>query len=251
MSKNPLTMILETNKFNGTNYNDWLRNLRIVLDFENQTYVVDKSLPVTLLEGSTPEERVTFERWQGDNRKVRSVVLASMTNDIQKQYDRHDDVVSIMLRIKEVYAVPVRHIRYAATKAFFGTKMTEGSFMREHGIKMLSLVEKLEDLQAGFDNDTYIDVILQSLLPSYDPFVVNYNMNGLEKSINELINMLVQYEATTKNSEPSVLVGEASTSKAKGKGAKRWKRKKGKVKAAASALSAPVAPVGWAKVKGR
>ncbi|KAL0373301.1 UNVERIFIED_CONTAM: hypothetical protein Sradi_3245800 [Sesamum radiatum] len=130
-------MILETNKFNGTNYNDWLRNLRIVLDFENQTYVLDKPLPVTLLEGSTSDERVTFERWQEDNRKVRSVVLASMTNDIQKQYNRHDDVALIMLCMKEVYAVTDRHIRYAATKAFFGTKMTEGSSVREHGIKML------------------------------------------------------------------------------------------------------------------
>ncbi|KAL0355510.1 UNVERIFIED_CONTAM: hypothetical protein Sradi_3997900 [Sesamum radiatum] len=109
--------------------------------------------------------------------------------------------------MKEVYAVPDRHIRHAATKAFFGTKITEGSSVREHGIKMLSLVEKLEDLQAGLENDTYIDVILQSLSPSYDPFVVNYNMNGLEKSINELINMLVQYEATTKKSEPSVWSG--------------------------------------------
>ncbi|KAL0445170.1 UNVERIFIED_CONTAM: hypothetical protein Slati_2239700 [Sesamum latifolium] len=174
-----------------------------------------------------------------------------MTNDIQKQYDRHDDVASIMLRMKEVYAVLDRHIRYAATKIFFRTKMTEGSSVREHGIKMRSLVEKLEDLQAGLDNDTYIDVILQSLPPSYDPFVINYNMNGLEKSINELINMLVQYEATTKKSEPSVLVGEASTSKAKGKGARRWKRKNGKAKAAASALSAPVAPVGMGKGKGK
>ncbi|KAL0373405.1 UNVERIFIED_CONTAM: hypothetical protein Sradi_3256200 [Sesamum radiatum] len=129
--------------------------------------------------------------------------------------------------------------------------MTEGSSVREHGIKMLSLVEKLEDLQAGLDNDTYIDVILQSLPPSYDPFIVNYNMNGLEKSINELINMLVQYDPTTKKSEPWVLVGEASTSKAKGKGARRWKRKKGKAKAAASALSAPVAPVGMDKGKGK
>ncbi|KAL0345597.1 UNVERIFIED_CONTAM: hypothetical protein Sradi_4391000 [Sesamum radiatum] len=151
-----------------------------------------------------------------------------MTNEIQKQYDRLEDVPSIMLRMKDVYAVPDRHIRYAATKAFFGTKMVEGSFVQSHGVTMLSLLKKLEDLKAGLNNDTYIDVILQSLPPSYDPFIVNYNMNGLEKSIHELINMLVQHKATTHKSEPSVLVGEASTSIAKGKGARRWKRKKGK-----------------------
>ncbi|KAL0292850.1 UNVERIFIED_CONTAM: Retrovirus-related Pol polyprotein from transposon TNT 1-94 [Sesamum radiatum] len=109
--------------------------------------------------------------------------------------------------------------------------MTERSPVQEHGVKMLSLVEKLEDLKAGLNNDTYIDTILQLLLPSYDPFIVNFNMNGLEKSINELINMLVQYEAMTKKLVPLVLVGEASTSKAKDKRAGRWKRKKGNAKA--------------------
>ncbi|KAL0462610.1 UNVERIFIED_CONTAM: hypothetical protein Slati_0148600 [Sesamum latifolium] len=188
MSKNPLTLIMETNKFNGTNYNDWLQNLRIVLDFENQCYVLDKPLPTALPEGFSHEERITLEKWIEDNRKVHSIILTSMTNKIQKQYDRLDDVPSIMLSMKE-----------------------------SHGVKMLYLVEKIEDLKAGLDNDTYIDVILQSLPPSYDPFIINYNMNGLEKSIHELINMLVQYEATTHKSAPAVLVGEALTSKAKGK----------------------------------
>ncbi|KAL0293522.1 UNVERIFIED_CONTAM: hypothetical protein Sradi_6931600 [Sesamum radiatum] len=110
---------MKTNKFNGTNYNDWLRNLKIVPDFENQGYVLDKPLPVTLPEGSSPEEHLTFEKWHEDNRKVRSIILASMTNEIQKKYDRLEDVFSIMLRMKDVYAVPDQHIRYAATKAFF------------------------------------------------------------------------------------------------------------------------------------
>ncbi|KAL0445671.1 UNVERIFIED_CONTAM: hypothetical protein Slati_1695000 [Sesamum latifolium] len=229
MSKNPLTAILEANIFNGTNYNDWLRNLRIVLDFDNQTYVLDRSLPRALLEESTHEEYLTFEKWLEDNRRVCSIILGSMANDIQKQYDRHNDVQSIMLRMSQMYAVPNRHIRYAATKAFFGTKLIEGSSVQEHGVKMLSFVEKLKDLKANLEKETYIDVILQSLPPSFDSFIVNYNMNGLDKDLHELINMLVQYEATIEKSAPSsVLVGEASTLKAKGKGAGRWRRKKGK-----------------------
>ncbi|KAL0394616.1 UNVERIFIED_CONTAM: hypothetical protein Slati_4427800 [Sesamum latifolium] len=177
-----------------------------------------------------------------------------MTNDIQKQYNRLDDVPSIILRMKEVYAVPDRYIRYATIKAFFGTKMAEGSSVQSHGIKMLSLVEKLENLKAGFDNDTYIDVILQSLPPSYDMFIVNYNMKGFEKSFHELINMLVQYKAKTHKSTPAVLVGEVSTSKVKGKRAGCWKRKKGKRKTVAtttSAEGAPTAPMGKGKRKGK
>ncbi|KAL0286932.1 UNVERIFIED_CONTAM: hypothetical protein Sradi_7136400 [Sesamum radiatum] len=242
---------METNKFNGTNYNDWLRNLTIVRNFENQGNILDKPLPVTLLEGSSPEERLTFEKWHEDKRKVRSIMLALMTNEIQKQNDRLDDVPSIMLRMKDVYAVPDRHIRYAATKAFFGTKMAEGSSMQSHGVKMLSLVEKLEDLKVGLNNNIYIDVILQSLPPSYDSFIVKYNMNGLEKSIYELINMLVQYERRPHKSEPAVLVGKTSTSKAKGKGFTRWKRKKGKGTAVTATASTDRAPPAAPKGKGK
>ncbi|KAL2230624.1 UNVERIFIED_CONTAM: hypothetical protein Sindi_1656800, partial [Sesamum indicum] len=74
------------------------------------------------------------------------------------------------------------------------------------------------------------------------------------KSIHELINMLVQYEAMTHKSAPAVLIGEASTSKAKSKRVGRWKRKEGKEKvvtATPSAPSVPVAPVGKDKEKGK
>ncbi|KAL0463015.1 UNVERIFIED_CONTAM: hypothetical protein Slati_0189100 [Sesamum latifolium] len=253
MSQNPLNSILETNKFNETNYSNWLRNLRIVLDFENQTYVLDKSLPWTLPEGSLPGKRLTFEKftqWHEDNRKVCSIILGLMSNEIQKEYERHEDVWSIMHRMKELYTVPDRHIRYVMTKAFFDPRMIEGSSVREHGVMMLSLVEKLKDLQADFEKvETYVDVILQSL-PPFDQFIINYNMNGLEKSLHKLINMLVQYEATIEKSAPSVLVGEASTSKVNGKVAGREKRKKVETSSIiASTSSVPVTPLGRGKGK--
>ncbi|KAK4382230.1 hypothetical protein Sango_2890900 [Sesamum angolense] len=156
-----------------------------------------------------------------------------------------------MHRMKELYAVPDRHIRYAVTKAFFDARMIEGSSVREHGVMMLSLEEKLKDLQADLEKEeTYVDVILQSLPPSYDQFIINYNMNGIEKSLHELINMLVQYEATIEKSAPSVLVEEVSTSKAKSKDAGRENRKKDETSSTtASTSSVPVTPLGRGKGK--
>ncbi|KAL0305170.1 UNVERIFIED_CONTAM: hypothetical protein Sangu_3047600 [Sesamum angustifolium] len=77
-------------------------------------------------------------------------------------------------------------------------------------------------------------------------------MNGLEKSIHELIDMLVQYEATIYKSAQVLLVGQASTSKAKGNRARHWKRIKGKgmvVTTTASGEGAPAAQ--WEKGKGK
>ncbi|KAL0295098.1 UNVERIFIED_CONTAM: hypothetical protein Sradi_6853300 [Sesamum radiatum] len=62
MSKNPLTMVLETNKFNGTNYNEWLRNQRIVIGFENQGYILNEPSPSALPEDSSLAERLTFKK---------------------------------------------------------------------------------------------------------------------------------------------------------------------------------------------
>ncbi|KAL0288642.1 UNVERIFIED_CONTAM: hypothetical protein Sradi_7093700 [Sesamum radiatum] len=80
-----------------------------------------------------------------------------MSNDIRKQYDKLDNISSIMLRMSDVCAVPDRHIRYATKKSFSGTKLAKRSSEQSHRVKMLSLVEKLEGLKAGLDNDTYID----------------------------------------------------------------------------------------------
>ncbi|KAK4400475.1 hypothetical protein Sango_1153600 [Sesamum angolense] len=91
-----------------------------------------------------------------------------MTNVIQKQYEKLDNVGSILLRMKQVYVFMDRHIRYVATKAFFKAKMIKGSSLQERGVKVLSLMEKLKDLNVDLKNETYIDVILQSLPSSFD-----------------------------------------------------------------------------------
>ncbi|KAK4382314.1 hypothetical protein Sango_2884000 [Sesamum angolense] len=96
-----------------------------------------------------------------------------------------------MLNISQVYAFLDWYISYDEIKAFFITNMIEGSSVQEHGVKMLSLVEKHKDLKVDLEKETYIDVILQSFPPSFDQFIVNYNMNGLDKDLHELINMLV------------------------------------------------------------
>ncbi|KAL0295300.1 UNVERIFIED_CONTAM: hypothetical protein Sangu_3202000 [Sesamum angustifolium] len=75
-------------------------------------------------------------------------------------------------------------------------------------------------------------------------------MKGLKKSVHELINMLVQYEVTIEKSALSVLVGEASTSKAKGKVVEREKRKKDETSSTvATTLSGLVTSLGWGKGK--
>ncbi|KAL0410566.1 UNVERIFIED_CONTAM: hypothetical protein Slati_3646300 [Sesamum latifolium] len=147
--------------------------------------------------------------------------------------------------MQQVYVVPNQHIRYAVMEAFFRAKLVEGSFVQEQGVKMLSNMEKLKNLEADFVKETYINMIMQSLSPFFNPFIINYNMNKLDKDFHVLINMFVQYETMSEKSALSVLVGETSTSKAKGKVIGCWKRKKAKTLSTAdSSSSIPIAPKG-------
>ncbi|KAL0307513.1 UNVERIFIED_CONTAM: hypothetical protein Sangu_3026100 [Sesamum angustifolium] len=118
---------------------------------------------------------------------------------------------------------------------------------------ILSLVKKLKDLQADFlEEETYIDLILQSLSPCLDQFIINNNMNELEENLHELINILIKYKAMVEKFAPSVLVGEASISKAKDKITGLEKRKKAETSSTTvSTSSAPISPLGGVKERRR
>ena len=94
-----------------------------------------------------------------------------------------------MLRMKEVYAIPDRHIRYARYKSIFQAQDDWRIFCANSWGQ--DAIPRGEARKPQNDNDMYNDLILQSLPPSYNPFIINHNMNGLKKSISELINMLV------------------------------------------------------------
>ena len=76
--------------------------------------------------------------------------------------------------------------------------MEENSYVSEHILKMSGLHGRLTLLGVELPDDAIIDRILQSLPPSYKGFVLNYNMQGMEKTIPELYSMLKSAEVKIK-----------------------------------------------------
>ncbi|KAG6527951.1 hypothetical protein ZIOFF_010086 [Zingiber officinale] len=103
--------------------------------------------------------------------------------------------------------------------------MRDGASVHEHGVKMIGLIEKLLSLDLVIPHELSIDIILLSLPSSFDNFVVNFNMNKLEATLEELFNMLANYEATMKKEKSVFLVGSSS-------GSKKGPKKKGKKRSA-------------------
>ena len=90
--------------------------------------------------------------------------------------------------------------------------MAEGTSMREHCLKMISNLNKLEVLGVDIDGESQVDMILQSLTELFKEFRLNYNMNKNIYSLSELMNELVATEGILGISNVDANMIEASTS---------------------------------------
>ena len=78
-----------------------------------------------------------------------------------------------------------------------------------------------------------IDRVLQSLPPSYKGFVMNYNMQGMEKTIPELFAMLKSAEVEIKKEHQVLMVNKTTSFK------KRARERRGTSRRTASKLPLP------------
>ena len=101
--------------------------------------------------------------------------------------------------------------------------MEENSSVSEHILKMSRLHNRLSQLDINLPDKVVIDRILQSLPPSYKSFVLNYNMQGMVKTIPEVCSMLKSAEVEIKK-EHQVLMVNKTTKFKKGKGKKNLKK---------------------------
>ncbi|KAK2630885.1 hypothetical protein QOZ80_UnG0720430 [Eleusine coracana subsp. coracana] len=197
-----LRSILEKEKLSGTNFIDWYRNLRIVLKQEKKEYVLELPYPDDLPENATATQKREYEKHTNDAVDVSCLMLATMSSELQKQYE-NADAHNMIEVLRGMFENQARSERYNISKSLFACRLAENGSVSPHVIKMIGYIENLEKLGAALHPDLATDVILQSLPASYEPFILNFQMNSLEKTLAELHGMLKTAEASIKKSGPS------------------------------------------------
>ena len=86
----------------------------------------------------------------------------------------------------------------------------------------------LNQLVVNLLDEVAIDRVLQSLTPSYKGFVMNYNMQGMEKMIPGLFTMLKAVEVEIKKEHQVLMVKKTTSFKKNDKGKKGNFKKNGK-----------------------
>ncbi|KAB2602882.1 hypothetical protein D8674_003887 [Pyrus ussuriensis x Pyrus communis] len=171
--------ILDKHCLEGHNFPSWYRNVKILLTLEKIVYVLDKAPPdIPLGPEATEDERAKYDK--------------------HRQHEGMDSAFSIILHLTELYGEGTRNRRFNTVCELVKTKMVKGAPVHQHVLKMIGFIEQLENLGTPLDGELAQDFILASLPDSFSQFVMNYNMNKMDHTLSELLNMLVTAEKTMK-----------------------------------------------------
>ncbi|GMN26955.1 hypothetical protein TIFTF001_049329 [Ficus carica] len=196
----PLSVILTQNKLTGENFNDWKRNLLIVLNFEKHSFVLTQPRPPTPAIDAPDRDFVALERWDNSNLSAMCYIRASMSNVLQKQHEEHQTARQIMDNLEEMFGEQTIQTKTDAIKA-----QTNG---------------------AEIDSATQLVMVFQTLSKDFDLFQASYNLNRKEMSLTELMKELQAFENIFKGSgskaegnvaEPSSPAPNPKRKKEKGK----------------------------------
>ncbi|KAK8998531.1 hypothetical protein V6N11_083919 [Hibiscus sabdariffa] len=163
------------------------RNLRIVLKQERKEYVIEEPVPDEPATNASRDDKDKFKKQMDDMLDASCLMLATMSPELQKQHE-------------DMNAIPS------------GSPCYQDDGLHPNVGK------------TGFPlkDELATDVILQSLPDSFKPFVLNFNMNEINKTLPQLLGMLRTAESDLKmNGSKSILM----VREAKGKGKKKAKFK--------------------------
>ncbi|XP_021726819.1 uncharacterized protein LOC110693944 [Chenopodium quinoa] len=147
---------LEKDRLNGENFINWERTLRLLLKSEGREDVLENPLPV-----------VTDESSDADKHRAKQA------------YDRSTPITCLMV---------------VAMEPELQRRMENGEYVLQHAFKMIVLFESMERLGFPYSQQLATDIILHSLLDSFNQFRMTFNMNESEKTLTQLHGMLVNAE---------------------------------------------------------
>src|SRR3954466_132082 len=159
---------------NGGNYADWFRNLGFVLKIARKDYVLKEALPAAPAEDASQDDKNVYATKVDEHTAVQCLILTCMDTELQKRFENFT-IFNMMTQLNALYMKQARTERYEITKQLWECKMAEGSSISEHMIKLVGYAQRLSARGFAIPSTLGTDILLVSLPPSYNDFIMNYN----------------------------------------------------------------------------
>lgn len=121
--------------------------------------VLDEPIPEEPSAGAPRAQRDAYNKHLNDSVEVSCIMLATMTPELHKQ---HEGLTSLDM-IDHLNGEKARHESFDVSNALFSTKLSEGSPVGPHVLKMIRYVENLARSGLPLERELVVDLILQSL----------------------------------------------------------------------------------------
>ncbi|KAI3731931.1 hypothetical protein L1987_63124 [Smallanthus sonchifolius] len=167
-------------------------------------YVLDAPAPEAP-DGNTAAARKAWEKQRDDATEVACLMLACMSRELQKSMEDLD-AFDMIEQLKGMFLKQARQERYETMSQLIRCTMQEGTPVSTHVLKMKGYIDQMNKLGFPMKDEMATDFILNSLPSSYAQFVMNFNMNGLEKTVAELHGMLKTSKMNIQGKKNQVLM---------------------------------------------
>ena len=88
---------------NGTNYADWICNLRIVLRTEKKEDVLDIPLPAEPADDAATAVKNAYKKACDNNLEVSCLMLACMEPELQIQFETNHEAHDMIVALKDMF----------------------------------------------------------------------------------------------------------------------------------------------------
>ncbi|KAI3723541.1 hypothetical protein L2E82_35186 [Cichorium intybus] len=129
-----------------TNYNDWIRNIKMALRFEHKEYVLETELIDIDPDTATPEELASYTKHFDNATKVACIMIATMNPELQRIYEDYWPY-EMHKELAEKFRKQERIERCEVVKAFTNEKPRDGESICSHVQRMQGYVERLRKLE--------------------------------------------------------------------------------------------------------
>ncbi|GJT01066.1 retrotransposon protein, putative, ty1-copia subclass [Tanacetum coccineum] len=226
--------MFEREKLSGNNFNDWFRQLKLVLRVEKKMYVIEQPLPAAPAADSQAQVLSQWNAVYDAFNEVACLILGSMTPELHRQFE-NSSPYDMIKELKSMFEKQAGVDRFDVIQTFHACKQEEGKPVAAYVLQVKGYVDQLERLGYMLPHDLIVGLILNGLTKDFAGFVRSYNMHNMGKTIGELHAMLIEYEKglLKKAKTPQVMmikvgkIQKANTKllKAKGKGKANGKGK--------------------------
>ena len=118
-------------KDDGSNYTDWVHNLRIILIVAQKNYVLEVPLGARLAAGATLDVVNVCQSKDDDYSIVQCAMLYSLEPGLQRCFERHG-AYEMFQELELIFQENARIERYEVSNKFYSRKMEENSYVSEY-----------------------------------------------------------------------------------------------------------------------